>query len=83
MRWFLVFQQNALNFGHAHWMEYAPMVTGYDQFALSSIQVTAPIGDDSIGANRFGVIKIPSLAAVCGKNMVGDSRFDGQGVDHM
>lgn len=59
-----MFQKNPSNFGNGDRVLIGPMTAWNDEFALISIEVAAPVGNDAIGADGFGRIKITTLATI-------------------
>ena len=57
-----------------------PMPAGDDDFTLRSIEMAAPVGDDAVAADGFGVTQISALAAVAQNGVVGNSLGERQFV---
>ncbi len=57
-------QENAACFGDAQRVLVGPVAAGDDEFAHSAVEMTAPVGHDTVGANGRCMVQVTAFAAV-------------------
>ena len=76
--------EDAFDLGDGFLVLVGTVVRGHRQFALGSLHVAAPVGDEAVGLDRLGVVRIAALASITDNDMIrnaGSGRHMVDGLD--
>ena len=73
--------QDAPHFRDPLRMLVGPVAAGNDDFALRTVEMAAPIGNDAVAADGFSAVQVSSQATVSQNRVIGNAFGEGKFIE--